>query len=58
MIKITETIDTIWTSGAEGEFKLVRKNKEVRVFGIKIFKKITIPIVLYREGKKWENLYL
>lgn len=54
MIKSTETIDTIIGS----RFEFIRRSKEIRIFGIKAFKKITFPIVLRKDGKKWENLYL
>jgi hypothetical protein len=58
MVKVEETIDTIWTVGSEDEFKYIRRVKIVTIFGIKIFKKITVPIVLRKGKDGWENLYL
>jgi len=58
MIKSQETIDTIQERQGKEAFKFIRKRKEVRIFGIRVFYRITFPIVLQKMGNRWENLYL
>jgi hypothetical protein len=58
MIKSQEMIDTIQECSDKETLKFIRRRKEVKVFGIRVFYKTTFPIILQKIGTKWENLYL